>query len=176
VFASVVVMLVMSRYNHGADMGGKSGDKSVMRLSHQYVALHGELDYPGIYPIGANVMADSVIKLAMAPGRLNSVDISSFAAMPVINGDLLKVEVKNGVVNVTKDLMPVSERLLMKIPLDISKMSEADFQLLPGIGVAIAHRIVEYRQNNGGKLRVEELANIEGIGDKKFKMLSNYFK
>jgi competence protein ComEA len=71
--------------------------------------------------------------------------------------------------------MPVPERMVLGIPLDISVMSEADFDRLPGIGPALARRIVEYRQNNGGILRVEDLAAVQGIGEKKFNKLRAYF-
>jgi competence protein ComEA len=71
--------------------------------------------------------------------------------------------------------MPAAERLVMGIPLDITTVNEADLDKVPGIGPALARRIVLYRQKNGGSMTVQDLLLVEGIGEKKFKTLRKFF-
>ena len=42
---------------------------------------------------------------------------------------------------------------------------------LDGIGPTLAERIVEYRTENGGFRSIEELREVEGIGEKRFESL-----
>jgi len=51
---------------------------------------------------------------------------------------------------------------------DINTASVADLEGLPGIGRRTAERIVEHRQKNGAFKKIEELMNVQGIGEKSF--------
>jgi competence protein ComEA len=51
---------------------------------------------------------------------------------------------------------------------NLNTASATDFEALPGIGAKTAARIVEYRQKNGPFKKVEELMNVQGIGEKNF--------
>jgi competence protein ComEA len=53
-------------------------------------------------------------------------------------------------------------------PVNINTASASDFEALPGIGPAMAARIVEYRQKNGPFKKVEDLMNVRGLGEKNF--------
>ena len=51
---------------------------------------------------------------------------------------------------------------------NLNTASVADLEQLPGVGAKTAERIIEYRQKKGPFKKVEELMNVQGIGEKSF--------
>ena len=58
-----------------------------------------------------------------------------------------------------------------KRPISLATASASDLDSLDGIGPTLAQRIVEYRQAHGGFHSVDELRQVDGIGDKRFQQL-----
>ena len=149
---------------------------SVSSTSQGSVRVSGDVRYAGIYPVSANTVTSCVIKMAepLPPALDGRAEID--AAEPLINGMALHVTARpNQNLQLEKSQMGTNERLVLGIPLDINAMSEADFDRVPGIGPVMANRIVMYRHNNGGRLVVDDLLRIEGIGEKKYNQLHKYF-
>ena len=51
---------------------------------------------------------------------------------------------------------------------NLNTATQRELEDLPGIGAATAARIVEYRQKKGPFKKIEELMNVQGIGEKSF--------
>jgi competence protein ComEA len=51
---------------------------------------------------------------------------------------------------------------------NLNTATAAELQTLPGIGARTADRILEYRQKKGPFKKIEELMNVQGIGEKSF--------
>ena len=51
---------------------------------------------------------------------------------------------------------------------NINNATKSELETLPGIGEAMANRIIEYREQNGKFQKIEDLKNVKGIGDAKF--------
>lgn len=51
---------------------------------------------------------------------------------------------------------------------NVNTATQSELENLPGIGAAIASRIIEYREQNGKFSKIEDLQNVKGIGDAKF--------
>ena len=62
----------------------------------------------------------------------------------------------------------------VKLPLRLNLASAGDLEAVPGIGPALAARIVAYRQANGPFATVEDLLNVSGIGEKTLAKLRPY--
>jgi competence protein ComEA len=117
-----------------------------------------------------NQLADAAIVMADGFGLHKRLQFET--SRTLMNGSEVNVRKRpDGPESVTIGWMPVSELMILGIPLNISTMTEEDFDRLPGVGPALAKRIIEYRQNNGGVLRFEDLIMIEGIGKKKLESL-----
>lgn len=55
----------------------------------------------------------------------------------------------------------------VSFPVNINTADADTLAALPGIGQVLAKRILAYRQQNGSFRVVEEITNVEGIGEKK---------
>jgi len=58
-------------------------------------------------------------------------------------------------------------------PLDLNRATPRELDGLPGIGMVLAGRIVEYRQRRGGFRSVGELRAVPGIGEKRYLALKD---
>lgn len=74
--------------------------------------------------------------------------------------------------DITSDLDgPESEQSSEKLDLNTATLEELD--ALDGIGPVIAQKIVDYREEYGGFSRLEELKEVQGIGDALLEKLRN---
>ena len=61
-------------------------------------------------------------------------------------------------------------------PVDLNKATQAELEVLPGVGPKMAERIIAYRAENGGFKSVDELDDVKGIGEKRMTTLKELVK
>lgn len=71
--------------------------------------------------------------------------------------------------------MSASQRVALGIPLHPDKMTQLDWEFLPGVGEKLAAKIETNRQKNGDFGSLEGLLRIKGVGSSKIKLWKEYF-
>jgi competence protein ComEA len=131
-----------------------------VKAAEIFVHVVGEVQAPGIYQLnsGARLM-DAVFA---AGGLSKLADQSSVnLARELTDGEQV-------VVFKTGEAPSVAGAISQGSRISLNQSSALELEQLPGVGPALAGRIVDWREANGGFKKKEDLLNISGIGDKLF--------
>ena len=63
---------------------------------------------------------------------------------------------------------------ILLLVLNLNTATVEQLGRLPGVGPALAKRIVDFREKKGGFKRIEELLAVPGISEKKWKAVREY--
>lgn len=139
-----------------------------VEISVDDMAMQMHQFYDGLTPL-------DVIKLT-EPALLAPETLDQQWARPLISGERLKL-IKNGrkIEALRREWMPSSHRLAMVIPLHPDRMTQTDWQILPGVGTVLAERIENDRQKNGDYGRLEKLKRVNGVGKKRIDSWRQFF-
>ena len=166
-------LIIRSRTSHDTEVGAAFRALSSGRVT---VKISGDVRHEGLYalPVGATPQQ------AASAALPDDFPMQNIAVppnhKPLVNGDALLVKSRpDGTSVVELARMSVSEKIILRIPLVIAEMTETDFSVLPGVGAALAKRIVDFRASKQGVMLPVDLLEVEGIGEKKYRKLAVYF-
>lgn len=77
--------------------------------------------------------------------------------------------------DLTRGWMGAGQRVAMGIPLHPDRMSQEDWEYLPGIGSRLAVEVEKDRQENGDFGVLEKLDRVKGIGPKRIESWQEFF-
>lgn len=134
------------------------------------VSVVGQVARPGLVrvPDGARV-ADV---LAAAGDALPGADLATVnLARRVADGEQVAVGVPAAADTPVSDSAGAATATSPAGPIDLNSATVAQLDGLPGVGPITAQRIVEWRNRNGRFARLDQLREIEGIGERRFAQL-----
>lgn len=116
--------------------------------------IKGAIQNPGVYTLKRNSSISSLIQ--MSGGLLENSDTSRISFNYILQD---------------KDVVVIPEKQDVKL-ISINSATLEELQTLPGIGPAIAQRIVEFRKSNTFQ-SLEQIQNVKGIGPAMFNKIKD---
>jgi len=130
-----------------------------------FVEVAGAAAHPGVYSF------DHAPTLAEAWRRAGAAPPAPTGETKLASGARVEIDEKGG-----HRLGRMSGDTLMTLglALDLNTATAADLDALPGIGPALAQRIVDYRAAHGPFKKIDDLEQVSGIGPKKLEKIKPY--
>ena len=144
------------------------------------IAIHmtGCVKNPGIIELEDGARMDDAIQLA--GGLTEDADLTNVnLAYKVEDGQKIyipsihDIEEKE-IIQENQEEIFGEENETGKVNINTAKQTE--LETLPGIGPTIALRIIEYREENGKFTNIEELKEVEGIGEAKWEQIKDFIE
>ena len=143
-----------------------STDKPVESLAVKpatiFVHIVGEVVSPGIYQLDSG---SRIVDVVFAAGGFSkSADQASVnLAREVSDGEQILVFQVGAAPQLPGNNSSKGSSLI-----SLNRATQSELENLPGVGPALAGRMIDWRMANGGFRKKEDLLNISGIGDKLF--------
>jgi len=138
------------------------------------VEVLGEVRYPGIHLFRNSPTPGEVIERAGGPKKM-AFSNGDFSSLPLETGTLVMVVNDNpGQIRVRLGRMEARKRLVFSIPLDLNQATLEDLCLISGVGESLAREIIAYRDRRGAFRSVDELKEVNGIGDQNYPSLKPF--
>jgi competence protein ComEA len=124
-----------------------------------YVHVAGSVKSPGIYQLDSGTRVyDAVLAAGGFTAKANQASVNMARALN--DGEQLLISSGSGPQSFES---PMSSSLI-----SLNQATATQLEDLPGVGPALAGRMIDWRTANGGFKAKEDLLNVAGIGDKLF--------
>ncbi len=133
------------------------------------VYISGAVHKPGVFKAAGTARVFDIVE--MAGGLTAEADRAKInLAQNIKDGMHIHVMDKLPVSNEHSEVTGTSKAKGDK-KVNINHADKSELDTLPGVGPALAERIIEYRQKNGSFTNIDELRNVPGVGASKFEKM-----
>ncbi len=160
----------------GSGSGTDAGAGSAATAPEQTLFVHvvGEVHDPGVYELAAGVRVSDAIDAA--GGATEAAVLSAVnLARPLTDGEQLVVPDATVAASGASGTGAVNgaDNVAGTVPglVNLNTADLASLETLPGVGPALARRIIDWRGANGRFSSAEQLLDVSGIGQKTFEQL-----
>lgn len=141
------------------------------------VYVCGAVNVPGLYELTSKDCVNDAIKIA--GGATDKADLMEINLAKALKGGEkitipFKIDTISGSGSASSNksnLAPITSKKSSLI--NINSASKEELMELPGIGEVKAQAIIDYRDNNGFFIDIEEIQKVSGIGPKTFEKLKD---
>jgi competence protein ComEA len=134
--------------------------------------IEGNVKNPGFYSYNCDkfILMSDALERAGWTNKNSVLFPRELLLAPVPQGSKMTV---NSVIKI--GLLEPEKFILFFIPFDLNRVSENQLNAIPGIGEKISQNIVQYRESTGFFKSLDEIKNVNGIGDVLYEKIKNYF-
>lgn len=165
-----------------ATLVARPGGTEAARRTPQELVVYvsGMVGHPGVLKVNAGARAIDVVNTA--GGLLQGADVTKInLAQPVKDGMQIHIPGRPQdavAATTTYPTAPTNQSLAkpsssQQAKVNINTAGAAELDKLPGVGPALAGRIIEYRNANGPFKDGEELKKVKGLGAAKYEKLKD---
>ncbi len=161
--------------------------RSVSSLEEGSALVRPEPPVPRVLLIDESGRIDGIHQINDARGLLSVINLAELSLSDVARTKIHQIDeypdgisvefqiVGNVVEDISVGWMPAAMRIALAIPLVVERMTQADWDDLPGVGPALARRIIQNRQKNGEFRSFWALKRVKGIGQHRLERWQQFF-
>ena len=164
-----------------ATLVARSGNAEAARRTPQEIVVYvsGMVGHPGVLKVNAGARAIDVVNAA--GGLLQGADVTKINLAQTVK-DGMQIHIpgrpqESSALTTRYPSDPSAQAAAKSSPqqekININTAGAAELDKLPGVGPALAGRIIEYRNANGLFKDGEELKKVKGLGESKYEKLKD---
>ena len=134
-------------------------------MSLAFVEVTGKVAHPGVYSFPKPPTLGEVWAKAGAPGTAPDPDKT------IASGSRVEVTPEGGY---RVAAMSGAQLLTLGLVIDLNRATAEDLDAIPGLGPALAQRIIDYRKAHGPFKKIDDLREVSGIGPQNLPKLKPY--